>query len=252
MTYGFVRETGYIEVKEGVGEWAGTLNDGEGAISFLPGAYSTQGGALTFPTAALASQSESEYGVTAGSFRFAIGTTVKQVADPVRLAADATLDVGALDVRLNGGLQADGGGFGKVTNATAAYPVSLTLRVPTDETNTVPGTALGDRPDGPVTLVKTGDGRLDLQGPFSLAGGLHVGGGVIAADAVDAIGGGDLSFATGGRFEPRAGGTFGNMIYVPNQIYANDRSTRLSCRLARRSPSRAASKPRAPMRSPAL
>ncbi|HHU13569.1 MAG TPA: FAD-dependent oxidoreductase, partial [Lentisphaerae bacterium] len=227
VTYGFREGDRYIEAgKEGVGEWAGTLNDGEGAISFLPGAYSTQGGALTFPTAALASQSESEYGVTAGSFRFAIGTTVKQVADPVRLAADATLDVGALDVRLNGGLQADGGGFGKVTNATAAYPVSLTLRVPTDETNTVPGTALGDRPDGPVTLVKTGDGRLDLQGPFSLAGGLHVGGGVVAADAVDAIGGGDLSFATGGRFEPRAGGTFGNMIYVPNQIYANDRSTR--------------------------
>jgi len=225
VTFGFYEGDRYIEAgKAGVGEWAGTLNDGEGAISFLPGAYSSQGGAQAFPTTALTPQSE--YGVTAGSFRFAIGTAVKKVVDPVKLAVGATLDVGVLDVRLNGGLQPDGGGFGKVTNATAAYPVSLTLRVPTDETNTVPGTALGDRPDGPVTLVKTGDGRLDLQGPLSLAGGLHVGGGVVAADAVDAIGSGEISFATGGRFEPRTGGTLDSMIYVPNQIYANDRSTR--------------------------
>jgi len=225
VTFGFYGEDRYIEAgKAGVGEWAGTLDDGEGAISFLPGAYSTQSGALAFPTAALSPQSE--YGVTAGSFRFATGTTVKQVLDPVRLAAGATLDVGALDVRLAGGLQPVGGGFGKVTNATAAYPVSLTLGVSADETNTVPSTMLGDRPDGPVTLIKTGSGRLDLQGPLPLAGGLHVGGGVVAVDTVNAIGSGELSFATGGRFEPRAGGTFDRMVYVANQTYANDRTTR--------------------------
>ncbi len=225
VTFGFYGNDRYIEAAQaGVGELAGTLNDGEGAITFLPGAYSTLSGALVFPTVALTPQSV--YGVAAGSFRFATGTAAKQISGPATLAVDATLEIGALDVRLNGGLRPGTGGFGSVTNATAAYPVSLTLGVPAGETNTVPAAVLGDRPDGPVTLVKAGDGRLDLQGPLALAGGLHVGRGVVAADGVDAIGNGGLSFGTGGRFEPRAGGTLDRMVYVPNQSYANDRTTR--------------------------
>ncbi len=226
VTFGLFGQDRYIEANKGsVGAHVGTLGDGDDALTFLAGAYYTSTGALTFPTAAVTPQSE--YAVTAGSFLYATGAAVKSVTGAVTLPAASTLDVAALDVRLTGGLLPGAGGFGVLTNASAAHPVTLTLGVPAGQTNQVAAGRIGDRADGPLTLVKSGPGMLKLAGALGFGGGLSVGNGLVEIDALASLGSGDLSFGTGGQLAPQTGGTLDRMVYVANQSVANDRSTRL-------------------------
>ena len=225
VTFGLFGQDRYMEANTGgVGALVGELNSGAGALTFLIGSYSTSAGALAFPTSALTPKTE--YAVTAGSFRYATGAAVKSISGTVTLPADSTLDVAALDVRLTGGLLPGAAGLGSVSNASAAHPVTLTLGVPAGQTNQIAAGRIGDRVDGPLMLVKSGSGTLKLAGALGFGGGLSVGHGVVEIDSVGALGGGDLSFGTGGQLAPKTGGTLDRMVYVANQNAANDRSTR--------------------------
>ena len=227
VTFGFFGSDRYIEANKGsVGARVGSLNDGGGTLTFLTNAYYTAAGATTFPTTALAPQTD--YAASAGSFRFATGSSVKSVTGAVTLPVDSRLEVSALDVKLSGGLLPGTGGLGTVTNASAAYPMSLTLGVPAGQTNVIAANRIGDRPDGPMTVVKSGNGTLKLTGALGFGGGLSVSGGTVEIDSPGALGAGDLSFGTGGQLAPLAGGTIGQKLYVSNQSAANDRSTRLT------------------------
>lgn len=227
VTFGYFGNDRYILANTGgAGSRAGALESGGGAVTFLTNAYSTAAGALVFPTVALAPASD--YAVSAASFRFATGATAKSVTGPVTLPAASTLDVAAVDVRLSGGLAAGAGGLGAVTNASAAHPVTLRLGVAAGATNTLSGGAIGDREDGPLTLVKEGAGLLALDGPLAFDGGVRVAAGQVEVDSPAALGGGELSFGTGGQLLMQAGGTLDRMLYVENQAVANDRSTRLA------------------------
>jgi autotransporter-associated beta strand protein len=226
VTFGYFGNDCYIEANTGaVGARAGSTDDGAGALTFLTNAYSTVAGALAFPAAVL--PSASDYAVSAASFRFASGASVKSLSGPLTLPAGSRVDVAALDARLSGGLVPGAGGLGSVTNASAAFPVTLRLGVAAGATNTLAGGAFGDRADGPLTLVKEGGGLLDLVGPLAFGGGLRVGGGQVRVDAPAALGGGELSFGMGGQLLMRSGGTLDRMLYVENQAVANDRSTRV-------------------------
>ena len=205
---------------------AGTLNDGGGALTFLTNAYSTAAGALVFPTTALTPPSD--YAVSAASFRFATGSSVKSVTGALTLPAGSTLDVAALDVQLTGGLLPGAGGLGAVTNASAAFPVTLRLGVPAGTTNVFGGGAIGDRTDGTVSLVKKGAGLLALSGALAFDGGLRVAEGPMQIDSPAVLGGGELTFGTGGQLLLQSGGTLDRMLYVENQAAANDRSTRVA------------------------
>ena len=114
-----------------------------------------------------------------------------------------------------------------MTNASAAHGVTLRLGVPGGSTNTLAGGAVGDRPDGTLALVKEGAGTLSLEGAAGFRGGLRVAAGTLEIDSPAALGGGELSFGTGGQLRLRAGGELGRMVYAENQAAANDRSTRL-------------------------
>jgi autotransporter-associated beta strand protein len=226
VTFGFFGSDRAIEAnKSGVGARVGALNDGAGALTFLTNAYYTSAGAQAFPTTAVSPQTD--YALTAGSFRFATGASVKSVTGAVTLPAGSKLDVAAVDVRLSGGLLPGAGGLGTVSNASAAHPVTLTLGVPAGQTNEVDASRVGDRADGPLTLAKTGIGTLKLRGALGFAGGLSVDGGAVEIDTPEALGGGDLSFGTGGQLAPQTGGTLDRKLYISNQSWANDRSTRL-------------------------
>ena len=224
VAFGYYGGDRYITA--GAGGRAGELDSGGGALTFLTNAYSTAGGALAFPTAAAGPASD--YAVSAASFRFATGSAVKSVAGPLSLPAASVLDVAAVDVQLSGGLVPGAGGLGLVTNASAAYPVTLRLGVPAGATNTLPGVAIGDRADGPVGVVKTGAGLLALRGALGFDGGLRVAEGTVEVDAPGALGGGELSFGAGGQLSFLSGGTLDRMVYVENQAAGNDRSTRLA------------------------
>lgn len=226
VTFGYFGSDRYILADTGgAGARAGTLDDGGGALTFLTNGYSTAAGALAYPTAAL--PPASDYAASAASFRYAAGSAVKSVTGPVTLPAAATLDVAAVDVRLSGGLVAGAGGLGLVTNASAAHGVTLRLGVAAGATNTLPGSAIGDRPDGTLGLVKEGAGLLELDGALGFDGGLRVAAGALRIDSPSALGGGDVSFGTGGQLLLQAGGELDRMLYVDNQAFANDRSTRL-------------------------
>lgn len=226
VTFGFTGDDRYVAAETGgVGARVGAVDDGGGAVTFLTNAYSTAAGALSYPAAVLSGASE--YAVSAGSFRFAVGSAVKSVTGPVTLAAGSVLDVAAVDMRLTGGLAAGAGGLGQVTNASAAHGVTLRLGVPGGSTNTLAGGAVGDRPDGTLALVKEGAGTLSLEGAAGFRGGLRVAAGTLEIDSPAALGGGELSFGTGGQLRLRAGGELGRMVYAENQAAANDRSTRL-------------------------
>ena len=227
VTFGFYGNDRYIEANKGsAGARVGALSDGGGALTFLTNAYYTAAGATAYPTTALAPQTD--YAASAGSFRFATGASAKSVAGAVTLPAGSTLETSALDVKLSGGLLPGAGGLGTVTNASAAYPISLTLGVPAGQTNVIAANRIGDRPDGPMTVVKSGNGTLKLTGALGFGGGLSVGGGTVEIDSPGALGAGDLSFGTGGQLAPLEGGTIGKKLYVSNQSAANDRSTRLT------------------------
>ena len=221
VTFGCYGNDRYITA--GAGLRAGTLNDGGGALTFLTNAYSTASGALAFPATALAPQSD--YAVSAASFRFATGSSVKSVIGPLTLPFSSSLDVAALDIQLKGGLLPGSGGLGAVSNASAAFPVNVRLGVPAGTTNALGGGAIGDRLDGPVSLVKEGTGLLSFSGPLAFDGGLRVAEGPLAIDSPASLGGGELTFGTGGQLLLRSGGTLDRLLYVENQTAANDRST---------------------------
>ncbi|MFA7171794.1 MAG: FAD-dependent oxidoreductase [Kiritimatiellia bacterium] len=227
VTFGFTGADRYIKTAQ-TGMPVGTLEEGNGALTFLTGAYSSIWGVLSFPTTVLSPTSA--YAVTAGSFRFATGTTLKSITGAVTLSAASKLDAAALDVQLTGGLLPGEGGFGTVTNASAAYPMTLTLGVPDGQTNQVPATVIGDRADGPLALVKAGTGTLKLTGPLGFRGGLSVDNGVLEIDSPAALGGGELSFGTGGKLALQAGGTLDKIIYVPSQAKGGYAPTRLVAR----------------------
>lgn len=224
VTFGYFGNDRFITASAGLR--AGALNDGGGALTFLTNGYSTASGALAFPATALAPASD--YAVSAASFRFATGSSVKSVTGPLTLPAASSLDVAALDVQLKGGLWAGAGGLGAVTNASAAFPVSLRLGVPAGTTNALVGNAIGDRADGPVSLVKEGAGLLSFSGPLAFDGGLRVAEGPLAIDSPASLGGGELTFGTGGQLQLRSGGTLDRMLYVENQAAANNRTTALA------------------------
>jgi autotransporter-associated beta strand protein len=226
VTFGYFGTDRYVTAGLGAGDRAGTLDDGNGALTFLTNGYSTAAGALAYPATVLAPPSD--YAVSAASFRFATGSSVKSVNGPLTLPADSTLDVAAVDVQLAGGLLPGAGGLGTVTNASAAYPVTLRLGVPAGTTNVLSGDAIGDRTDGPVEVVKTGAGLLSLDGPLAFDGGLRVAAGPLELDSPAVLGDGELSFGTGGQLRFLSGGTLDRMVYVENQAAANDRSTRLA------------------------
>lgn len=227
VTFGFYGADRYIKAAL-ADESVGARSDGDGALTFLTGAFWTQSGVLSYPTGGLTPMSE--YAATAGSFRFATGTTVKNVTGAVTLSAASTLDVAALDVRLTGGLLPGEGGLGTVTNASAAYPVTLTLGVPAGQTNQVAADVIGDRPDGPLTLVKAGAGTLKLAGSLGVGGGLTVNSGMLEIDSPEMLGAVELSFGTGGKLAPQAGGTLDKTVYVPSQSAGQNLTTRLVAR----------------------
>lgn len=224
VTFGYYGSDAFITAAE-AGR-AGALSDGGGALTFLTNAFSTASGALAFPAAAVGPATD--YAVSAGSFRFATGTAVKSVSGPLTLPAGSTLDAAALDAQLSGGLRPGAGGIGTVTNATAAFPVTLRLGVAAGATNTLAASTVGDRADGPLALVKEGAGLLALQGPLAFRGGLRVDEGAIQLDSPASLGDGDLSFGTGGVLRFLSGGTLDRMLYADNQADANNRSTRLA------------------------
>jgi len=213
-------------ITAGVGARVGELKHGNGAVTFLTNAYSSAAGALAYPTAAVGPASD--YAVSAGSFRYAIGTSVKSVTGALMLPADSALDVAAVDVRLAGGLVPGAGGLGVVTNASAAHAVTLRLGVPGGLTNTLFGGAVRHRADGPIEIVKTGAGRLAFEGALAFDGGLRVAEGSVALESPAALGGGELTFGTGGQLHFQGSGTLDRMLYVENQASANNRSTRLA------------------------
>ncbi|MDA3926261.1 MAG: FAD-dependent oxidoreductase [Kiritimatiellae bacterium] len=226
VTYGFSGADQYVIANQGgVGEQVGPLVNGDGALTFLTNAFSSVGGAVSYPTTAIGPASD--YAVSAGSFRFATGAHMKTVSGPVTVAVNTMLDVAAVKMIFDQGLTAGTGGMGVVSNASAAHAVSLTLGVADVTTNTLAANAIGHREDGPLNLVKKGDGVLVLNGSLSFEGGLHVGSGPIAVDSPEALTGGDLSFGTGGRLRLLSGGSLDCTLYVANQSYANDHSTGL-------------------------
>ncbi|MDD2600613.1 MAG: FAD-dependent oxidoreductase [Kiritimatiellae bacterium] len=224
-TYGFSGADRYITGNwGGGGAQVGPLESGE-VLSFLTNAFRTTGSALTYPTEAIGPASD--YAVTAGSFRFVTGAYPKKIFGPVTVAADAMLDVAAVKMNFEQGLLPGAGGLGVVSNASAAYPVSLAINVPSGSTNTLAGSALGNRADGPLNLVKDGAGLLALSGPLAVSGDLYVKNGVLAVDSPACLGQGSLSFGTGGQLSLLAGGRLERNLRVASQSYANDRSTRL-------------------------
>ena len=222
-TYGFSSSDGYLVAGLGGLEGlVGSLDGGGGAVTFLDGVRVVRNNALAFP-ADEGGKTQNEYGVTAGSFTYLVGAAPKTVTGAVTLPAGATLDAGAADVRLQAGV--DAGAGATIANAGAAYPVSLSVGTAGDVGATLAASALGDRADGPLTLVKTGAGRLNVSGALQNRGGIHVANGLLEVDSPAAFGSGEVSFGTGGKLMPRAGGTVGKMLYAPSQSGANNRNT---------------------------
>jgi len=226
VTYGFSGSDRYIVgAQSGVGAQVGTLENG-GVLSFLTNAFSSVSGALSYPTGGSIGPA-SDYAVSAGSFRFVTGAQSKNISAPVTVASGTTLDVAAVKMIFEQGLTAGAGGLGIVSNASAAHAVSLTFGVPAGTTNTMAGSAIGHRDDGPLTLVKEGAGELSLTGPLGFDGGLCVKSGPLTVDSPASLGAGDLSFGTGGRLRLLAGGTLDRTLYVANQSDANNHSSGL-------------------------
>jgi autotransporter-associated beta strand protein len=230
VAYGFTQTDGHkLAGYNGVGAEAGTLADGGGAVTFLPGAYYVYGQAAGWPTTAVSGvPASSAFSTASGSFKYVAGTADKRVEGRVSLEAGARLEVGATALHFLGGLAVAPGAA--VTNAALARDVSVTVGVPAGATHALDTAALGDRADGPLTLVKSGEGRLALSGALATRGGVHVAQGTLAIDTPCALGAGGVSVATGGRVEVLGGGLFGGPVYTPNQTVSNNRSARLTVR----------------------
>ena len=224
VTCGFGGDDRYLVGNQGgIGDMAGVLNSGDGALVFLTNGFSATAGDLAYPTDPFGP--DSNYPLTAGTLRFATGADAKAVAGPVTVSSNAVLDLAAVKVTFEQGLYAGRGRMGIVSNASASHAVALILGVPTGVTNRLAGTAIGDRADGPLNLVKDAEGALAFEGGLGFNGGFCVREGLVELEAPGSLGGGDLCFGTGGRLRFGTGGALTKSLYVASQAQPNDHST---------------------------
>ena len=224
VTFGFYTPERYIlSGAGGVTGNVGDVVDGNGAVTFLPGAWIARDNVYAFPATKLSVPDGVTYAVAAGSFKFFEGRPMqKTIRGTTTLAAETVLDVQALALSLAQGLA----GQGWITNS-AAQPNSLRVGVASGTTNTFSGAHICDHPQGPLAVIKEGAGQWNLGALLQSTGGVRVAAGDLVAEKPEALRGQAINLGVGGRLSFLQGGRLDAMIHMDNTPTANLRETRI-------------------------